>query len=488
MDSTGYSEEQTRDASDWFSPILVKELRQGTRSRAFVWSFLALHTVLLLLIITALLTAASPHSNYDQVFVTGFFWTLISIPLLLVLPGIGFGGLKKELDAKTLELIFLTRMTTLRIVFGKWAALVIQGFLFVSAILPYMILRYFLGGVNLVDELRILLLLMLGSLCLTAAAVGLSSITSKAFRLGIIIAVLFFLIQGLFTSMAIFYGARGLFMTFGTADGWSWLFLFFSVPLFIILMLEFGAGRIAPPAENHALRKRLTGLVLLAGGIAVYFGTNGSWWAPVVVAIPLLIICIEAVNENLRSYGILLRARRAQGKRFAAPVRFLAPGWPGGVIFTALVTAVYLALLLTDSTTEPEHILALLTLSGAILLPVALIRLAAPDTERGFVFFVLIQVIMLCAGICALVFAETTYFAASGFFELLPIPLLMLMLGDHLSGSTNASVNVMVFVNAISLVALLATGMTATRRTVATTSSAHPGQAPQRQPLAPETP
>ncbi len=477
----------SRDASDWFSPILVKELRQGTRSRAFVWSFLALHTVLLLLIVAALLSAASPHTTYDQAFVTGFFWTLIGIPLLLVLPGAGFGAIKKELDAKTLELIFLTRMTTLKIVFGKWAALIIQGLLFVAAILPYMILRYFLGGVNLVDELQILLFLLLGSFCLTAAAVGLSSIVSKAFRIGIIIAVLFVLLQGLFTSMAVFYGGPGSFMTIGTTDGWGWFFLFFTVPLIIYLMLEFGAGRIAPPAENHALRKRLAGLVLLAGGVLVFFATGGTWWAPIAVAIPLLLVCVDAVNENLRPYGILFRSRRARGKRSAAPIRFLAPGWAGGVMFAALVTAIYIALLQFDPAAGSTHYAVLLGISGAVLFPVALIRLVTPHGERGFLYFLLFQVVMIGTGVCAMVFAETAYVDLSGLFQWLPIPLLMLMMGDYLSGSAESHVATMAVINGLALFVLLAVGARATRQTVAETS-ASPGDFPGSPAPAPDTP
>jgi hypothetical protein len=457
----------TREASDWFSPILVKELRQGTRSRAFVWSFLALHTVLLLLVVTTLISAASPHTDYDHAFVTGFFWSLIGIPLLLVLPSVAFGSIKKEIDARTLELIFLTRMTTLRIVFGKWAALTVQGMLIVTAILPYMILRYFLGGIDLVDELTILFCLVLGSLTLTAAGIGFSSVTSRFFRVGLIIFVLLFLTQGLYGIAFFMFGPGGGFLTAATGPGF-WLWLPVAAGVLIFLMLEFGAGRIAPPAENHALRKRTAGLVLLAGGLIFHYWYHPAWVALILVAIPLVLVCGEAVNESLRPYAILRRSRLARGKGFPVWLRiFFAPGWPSGVAFTLLTAGIYLSVLANDGNVTEEAILVVLCICASLFFPVAIIRLVSPATERGGVFFILIQALMICAGISALVIAEATYFNVAAIYQFLPIPVIMLLIGDHLSGSITQVTYVMAFVNALSLLILLALGSSQIRRITA---------------------
>ncbi len=457
----------TREASDWFSPILVKELRQGTRSRAFVWSFLALHTVLLLLVVTTLISAASPHTDYDHAFVTGFFWSLIGIPLLLVLPSVAFGSIKKEIEARTLELIFLTRMTTLRIVFGKWAALTVQGMLIVTAILPYMILRYFLGGIDLVDELTILFCLVLGSLTLTAAGIGFSSVTSRFFRVGLIIFVLLFLTQGLYGIAFFIFGPGGGFLTATTGPGfWLWLPLVAGVLIF--LMLEFGASRIAPPAENHALRKRTAGLVLLAGALIFHYWYHPVWAALILVAIPLILVCGEAVNESLRPYAILRRSRLARGKGFPIWLRlFFAPGWPSGVAFTLLTAGIFLSVLANEGNVTEEAILVVLCICASLFFPVAIIRLISPATERGGVFFILIQALMICAGISALVIAEATYFNVAAIYQFLPIPVIMLMIGDHLSGSMTQVTYVMAFVNVLSLLILLALGRSQIKRITA---------------------
>ena len=456
------------DASDWFSPILVKELRQGTRSRAFVWSFLALHTVLLLLIVTSLISAASPHTDYDHDSITGFFWSLTGIPLLLVLPAVAFGSIKKEIDARTLDLIFLTRMTTLRIVFGKWAALSLQGMLIVTAILPYMILRYFLGGIDLVDELTILGCLVLGSLVLTAAGIGCSSITSRFFRVGLIIFVLLFLTQGLYMIPYWLFGTSGGFFSPGWTGPEFWLWVLFAAAVLIFLMLEFGAGRIAPPAENHAFRKRAAGLALLAAALVFHYWHHPAWLALILVAIPLTLICGEAINESIRPYAIVRRSRRARGKGFPLWLRlFFAPGWPSGAVFSLLTAGIFLTVLVTGSNVEPEAILVVLCICAAIFFPVAMIRLIAPATERGTVFFLLIQAVMICAGVSALVIAEATYFNVTAIYQFLPIPVIMLLIGDHLTHSVLQVTYVMIFVNGLSLLILLALGRSQLRRITA---------------------
>ena len=50
------------DFPDWFGPMLVKELRQGLKTRGFVFSFIGLQTVLVLVLIYhVLLYARAPE-------------------------------------------------------------------------------------------------------------------------------------------------------------------------------------------------------------------------------------------------------------------------------------------------------------------------------------------------------------------------------------------------------------------------------------------
>src|SRR6188474_3353491 len=131
------------DFADWLSPILVKELRQGLKSRAFVVTFIIVQVVMILLVGMQLLTLAGGGGRGAMDAFDGFFWAFVWLPLLVMMPARGLTAVSEEVKANTLDLVQLTRLSAFRIVFGKWVALVSQTFLLVAAILPYAVLRYF---------------------------------------------------------------------------------------------------------------------------------------------------------------------------------------------------------------------------------------------------------------------------------------------------------------------------------------------------------
>src|SRR5438309_1669501 len=113
----------TNDFADWLSPMLVKELRQGVRNRLFVTTFILLQGAMLLTMAMTLLDAGD-GSRSDS---TMFFWGILGVGILVILPLGGLNAIGGELKANTLELIFLTRLTALRIVAGKWLAILAQA-------------------------------------------------------------------------------------------------------------------------------------------------------------------------------------------------------------------------------------------------------------------------------------------------------------------------------------------------------------------------
>ena len=164
------------DFGDWLSPMVVKELRQGMRSRIFVAAFYLTQLLMILSTVFGLIAASRTENVPSDLFgfLSGLFWFMVSVPLLFVMPLLGFGALHTEMKAGTLELVFLTRLSAWRIVAGKWTALMAETLLLVCAILPYVILRYFLGGVNIIEDLQSLFFLLLASALLTAATLAMS--------------------------------------------------------------------------------------------------------------------------------------------------------------------------------------------------------------------------------------------------------------------------------------------------------------------------
>jgi ABC-type Na+ efflux pump permease subunit len=248
----------TRDFADWLSPMLVKELRQGMRSRVFVICFLVLQLAMLFLAIVGL-TASTFDSS--PAIIGGFFWAIVATPLLLVMPVTGLTAIGGESRADTLELIFLTRLTARRIIFGKWIALVAQSLLLVAAVLPYAVLRYFLGGIDFLYEMQILGVLTFSSAVLTAIAVGLSPLPNKLMRLLMILAFVGAVIFVGGSLVAVLFNPFSSF--FGSAYSWDWKNWLAGLvaPVGVMaFMLEVGAAKLAPAAENHTTPMRLIAL------------------------------------------------------------------------------------------------------------------------------------------------------------------------------------------------------------------------------------
>ena len=167
------------DFSDKLSPMLVKELRQGLRAKTFVILFLALQGLLTFVLLIAMGASSSADGGGVVSSVIFFFY---SLAVLVVQPLRGIGTLHNEIRGSTIDLMVLTRMGTWRIVLGKWVAIVSQSALLLAAIVPYLILRYFFGRMELFAELLLMGLVFLGSAVFTAVTVGLSALPSILVR------------------------------------------------------------------------------------------------------------------------------------------------------------------------------------------------------------------------------------------------------------------------------------------------------------------
>ena len=96
----------------------------------------------------------------------------------MVQPLRGISAVATEIKQNTIDLMVLTRLSAWRIVWGKWCAIMGQSALILLAILPYLILRYFFGGMQLFAEMALMLYLFVLSGALTAFTVGLSAVGS----------------------------------------------------------------------------------------------------------------------------------------------------------------------------------------------------------------------------------------------------------------------------------------------------------------------
>ncbi len=159
------------DFPSWLNPMVVKELRQGVQSGAFAWTFIGLQAVMFLTL-TLTVTSFEPGDRSGRMTLEFFFWPVIGAAVLLIIPLRGLGAISGEQAGSKLDLVLLTRLSATRIVLGKWLAFAAQAALIVTAILPYVVLRYFFGSVNVLSDLAIIGWLFAGSMIVAAAAIG----------------------------------------------------------------------------------------------------------------------------------------------------------------------------------------------------------------------------------------------------------------------------------------------------------------------------
>lgn len=395
------------DFADWLSPILVKELRQGLKTRAFITVFILIQVGMVLFTGLQLLEVSrdGSHRSSDMDGVLAF---ILMFALLILMPGRGIAAVSEEVKANTLDLVQLTRLTAFRIVFGKWVALVAQTLLLVTAVLPYAVLRYFFGDVNIIQDLAAIGILILISMVLTAGALALSS-AHVAVRIFMVL-VLFFGMMFIMVETMNRFGIRGLGVP---GVGW-WLFIWSAV-LHIYLLLEIAASRIAPASENHSGPKRAVVLIMLLTAIGLMGVSEevgaGIWTAMCLPAAAWVII--EALSERTVQVPSLYSGFVRFGWIGRMAGRVFYPGWASGMCFVFLLMSLVFGMILLITSDMPDKAQAGALHLGSIMLPIIstavvfplLVILMFPRMKQPFWLYLLTQ------ALCILMYAITSIVA-----------------------------------------------------------------------------
>ncbi len=393
------------DFPDWLSPIVVKELRQGLKSKAFVAIATVLQGGMAFIFVLAALSGMRPGGGAVDT-LSGFFWFMLWLPLIFFMPGRALQSVVEETKVQTLELVQMTRLRSLRIVFGKWLALSVQSLLLVLAILPYFVLRYFFGGVNLAGDLVTLASLLALSLVLTAA--GLAASTLKpGLRIVLVIVSVLFLISA--AQMIAFMSAFGRGGPFG---GWSWPGdLWMSVLTALILLAAYvcffllqAAGHLSTQVESYSPQKRLLtlGAALVMLGAWLLHNATGIDFRMLGLLTPLVLWSVaEALVEVNDPHW-------SAGRRGWLRV-WLRPGWAGGLFFAfAVFGIIYLGVAYGQKWVDAEAFgtmwRSFVIFMGAVLTP-ALILTRLTRVRQRLLLYWLFQLMFGLAVIIALIFS-----------------------------------------------------------------------------------
>lgn len=417
--------------TDRLSPILVKELRQGMRARMFESSFVLVQVLVVLSMIVALTAAARQKMDLSRAFGDGAFWIVLALSLLLIMPLRGATALRSEARLGALDLLFLTRLSAWRIVVGKWAALFAQSCLVLCAVLPYGVLRYYLGSVDLVRDSMVILGLMLASALFTALTVSVSAFPSKLARILVVVVPLMVLNLLPVGLMAIRAGPMGGLGMIGGRSDWHEVLITLGYALIILAyILQMGAARIAPPAENHALPKRLLGLLLVpAGPLAVLAGADDG--ILVFTFVLLVPVWVDALCANPPPVPGQFRPflRLPRGGWWVSWL--FTPGWVSGVLYTLAAMGLVLVGFWARGKANPELLLIWVALAGTLLLPIALALLLKPKTLRMGVAYALIQLVLVVASALFLLLNEVLDLDADALACLCPLTTLIFSLANN---------------------------------------------------------
>lgn len=381
--------------TDSLSPMLVKELRQGVKSRSFGLAFMGLQALMALAISLQVLLASHPDS---QIGLAVLFWCCVAVPVLLVLPLSALTSVQQERTGHTIELLHLTRLTPWRMAVGKWLSIMDRSLLLLTGVLPYLMFRYFIGGVNVVMELLLLGFVLLLAALETSICLFLSALTQPFLRWGLGFLLLF--IVGVPSLLVFGFAANepdrmlgvvkpGLVATVATATAATTLHF-----------LAAAAGLIAPGAISYEMVKRLTSLLVIAL-VAVFACLIEEPELSYVAIFVAMIAGFGALAEHPRLNPMLFRdSSRNFWSRAAG--RFFHPGWPTAVLYTLALFLVYHASIVVataEQGADRMQVLAPLAGLAALLGALATVLLFRPNTDYLAGFFLLHLLIQLVCGI-----------------------------------------------------------------------------------------
>jgi len=173
--------------------MTAKELRQSLRRGSFVYPFLGIQ----FLAVGAMAAEfqmghAAVSSEYEGMlnlwllWSSGPFWMVVSAICLFLMPLSGVILMGQELEEGNHELLLLTKLDRWKIVFGKFITLWGLCALTFISLLPYVVVRYMVGGIEWWHEAACATTILGGSAMISAGAIGASAFQGIGGRVGVL--------------------------------------------------------------------------------------------------------------------------------------------------------------------------------------------------------------------------------------------------------------------------------------------------------------
>jgi hypothetical protein len=350
---------------DRLNPILVKEARQAMKSRQFVVTFsllLICGWLWTLLFIVAGLPAIY-YAPAGPGVLMGYY-TVLSVPLLIVVPYAAFRSLAGEWEDGTFELLSITALSARQIVTGKLASAVLQMMVYYSALAPCIAFTYLLRGIDIVTVALLLGYSFLASMLLSVVGLMVATVTRVRHwqvLLSVVLVMALLLFALIWDWGFLMFLSEGGTLPLDNAGFWiSHLCgLSFYVPA-VLLMIFVAAGQITFASENRSTPIRVILLapqVLLAGWF-IYLWYLVGVEQPLYMAVVFAAIYWAAAGAFLTGEVAELspRALRRLPQSFLGRMLFtwFNPGSATGYVFSVLNLAAFMLVMTIVPANGPQ--------------------------------------------------------------------------------------------------------------------------------------
>jgi ABC-type transport system involved in multi-copper enzyme maturation permease subunit len=434
--------------SERLNPIVVKEVRQGLRTRVF-WIFFGL-MLLACVCISLIAWATAQEVGFDagKNFFIAFF-VCLAIVQFFIIPYTAYRSMAREREDDTWVLLTLTGLGPRRILRGKLSSFIVQGALYGSAAGPFLLFCYYLNGIDLPTILLCVVVgaawqLFLTSVSVCTATLAEARITRALVHFVLLGALLFFFAWGIGSIVAFVEGARQL-----ITDDAFWIgaaTVFWVLVSYAVLLFEAAAARLSLPTEPYARGPRIAFFAQAAGVLGLLLWTWHRTGGPTEA--------LEAIHigglAHLTLIGLFV-ASDVDGmsrRHWTTAARFdlLKPGALRGFVFVlvciGLFSAVTLGLMFTRGDARDEVMQAMLGAPAYAVLYLAMPTVLArmfqhhPSQTPVMVRIFALGIFMVGSGLPPLVAVIAGFDANQPMFNLLnPVIGLVNMGEGHTSSS-----------------------------------------------------
>ncbi|MEZ5303653.1 MAG: ABC transporter permease [Verrucomicrobiales bacterium] len=224
------------DFPERLSPMMVKEFRQGLRAKMFVVPFLIIHLLTAFIVSIEYLemsAAPDPSSGYppryyysydpfERIFGPGgiTFYLMIGAMTAIFMPLAAYSAMQAEIGGRNAELLLLATVSRWRIVLGKWLVAASLTLLTFLSLVPYFLVRYLLGGLELGYMALWIGVIAILAVMMNAVVLGASSYANHFGRLLVVALVLGSLFGCLMVAGASYAATAGAF-TGSSGPAWN---------------------------------------------------------------------------------------------------------------------------------------------------------------------------------------------------------------------------------------------------------------------------